>query len=272
MQSRRCRRRPPRDLPPCRRHARLLRPAVHPGPRAGRTGPAQRAACGRDHRRRGARRRLHHLEPRSDLRRRHRERRRLGGHARPRPRVATTRRRTSAPTASPSSPAPRWPPTRRAIPTTTSRRGATSAPRPSSPPPATTGRRSPTGPGPVTSAGTTTSTGSRATTSASARPPTRTAPARAGGTCGRRTATSTPSTPGARPRADARSSRAEQREFEALSLSLRTPRGVPWESLERPEELEGLVEQIDGRAVLTLRGRLLANEVSARIRSGILHR
>ena len=29
---------------------------------------------------------------------------------------------------------------------------------------------------------------------------------------------------------------------------------------------------IDGRAVLTVRGRLLANEVSARIRSGILHR
>ena len=65
---------------------------------------------------------------------------------------------------------------------------------------------------------------------------------------------------------------AEQREFEALTLSLRTPRGVPWEALERPEELAGLVERIDGRAVLTLRGRLLANEVSARIRSGILHR
>jgi coproporphyrinogen III oxidase-like Fe-S oxidoreductase len=65
---------------------------------------------------------------------------------------------------------------------------------------------------------------------------------------------------------------AEQREFEALSLSLRTPRGVPWQSLERPEELEGLVEDIGGRAVLTLRGRLLANLVSARIRSGILHR
>ncbi len=77
---------------------------------------------------------------------------------------------------------------------------------------------------------------------------------------------------GARPRPPARSSTAEQREFEALTLSLRTPRGVPWESLERPEELEGLVEHIDGRAVLTLRGRLLANEVSARIRSGILHR
>ena len=29
---------------------------------------------------------------------------------------------------------------------------------------------------------------------------------------------------------------------------------------------------VDGRAVLTVRGRLLANEVSARIRSGILHR
>ena len=34
-----------------------------------------------------------------------------------------------------------------------------------------------------------------------------------------------------------------QREFEALSLSLRTPRGVPWGGLERPHELEGLVER-----------------------------
>ena len=64
----------------------------------------------------------------------------------------------------------------------------------------------------------------------------------------------------------------EQRAFEGLSLALRTPRGVPWEALERPEELEGLVTEEDGRAVLTVRGRLLANEVSARIRSGILHR
>ena len=63
-----------------------------------------------------------------------------------------------------------------------------------------------------------------------------------------------------------------QREFEARSLSLRTPRGVPWGCLERPEELDGLIEHVDGRAVLTLRGRLLANEVSARIRSGILNR
>ncbi len=64
----------------------------------------------------------------------------------------------------------------------------------------------------------------------------------------------------------------DQRAFEALSLSLRTPRGVPWESLVRPEELDDLVTLVDGRAVLTVRGRLLANEVSARIRSGILHR
>jgi len=64
----------------------------------------------------------------------------------------------------------------------------------------------------------------------------------------------------------------EQREFEALSLALRTRRGIPWESLARPEELEGLVVDHDGRAVLTVRGRLLANEVSARIRSGTLHR
>ncbi len=63
-----------------------------------------------------------------------------------------------------------------------------------------------------------------------------------------------------------------QREFEALSLSLRTPRGVPWASLERPEELAGLIERAGDRAVLTVRGRLLANEVGARIRSGILHR
>ena len=65
---------------------------------------------------------------------------------------------------------------------------------------------------------------------------------------------------------------ADQREFEALTLALRTRRGVAWDCLERPEELDGLVVDEDGRAVLTVRGRLLANEVSARIRSGILHR
>jgi oxygen-independent coproporphyrinogen-3 oxidase len=65
---------------------------------------------------------------------------------------------------------------------------------------------------------------------------------------------------------------AGQREFEALSLSLRTPRGVPWVCLERPDELDGLITHVDDRAVLTVRGRLLANEVGARIGSGILHR
>jgi hypothetical protein len=65
---------------------------------------------------------------------------------------------------------------------------------------------------------------------------------------------------------------AAQREFEALSLSLRTPFGVPWGCLERPDELDGLITRHGDRAVLTVRGRLLANEVSARIGSGILHR
>jgi oxygen-independent coproporphyrinogen-3 oxidase len=64
----------------------------------------------------------------------------------------------------------------------------------------------------------------------------------------------------------------EQREFEALTLSLRTPRGVPWESLRAPDELDGLVVRRNDRAVLTVRGRLLANEVSTRIGSISLDR
>ena len=78
----------------------------------------------------------------------------------------------------------------------------------------------------------------------------------------------------------------EQRAFEALSLALRTPRGVPWDSLSDPADLAGaepdahdaalrsdaLVTRQGDRAVLTVRGRLLANEVSTRIRSGILLR
>ena len=63
---------------------------------------------------------------------------------------------------------------------------------------------------------------------------------------------------------------AGQRAFESLSLSLRTPRGVPWNDLERVDELTGLVDRRDDRAVLTVRGRLLANEVSSRIASGSL--
>ena len=64
---------------------------------------------------------------------------------------------------------------------------------------------------------------------------------------------------------------AEQRAFEELSLLLRTPRGVPWGTLAHVEELDGLVDEHDGRAVLTVRGRLLANEVTTRITSGSLH-
>ncbi len=64
---------------------------------------------------------------------------------------------------------------------------------------------------------------------------------------------------------------AEQRAFEELSLMLRTPRGVPWDALTRVDELDGLVDHREGRAVLTVRGRLLANEVTTRIRSGSLH-
>jgi putative oxygen-independent coproporphyrinogen III oxidase len=59
-----------------------------------------------------------------------------------------------------------------------------------------------------------------------------------------------------------------QREFEALSLSLRTRRGAPWEAITDPDELAGLVTRQGERAVLTVRGRLLANEVTARIGSG----
>jgi putative oxygen-independent coproporphyrinogen III oxidase len=63
-----------------------------------------------------------------------------------------------------------------------------------------------------------------------------------------------------------------QRAFEAASLALRTPRGVPWQDLSPVEDLAGLVERHGDRAVLTVRGRLLANEVTTRITSGSLHR
>jgi coproporphyrinogen III oxidase-like Fe-S oxidoreductase len=62
----------------------------------------------------------------------------------------------------------------------------------------------------------------------------------------------------------------EERSFEALSLSLRMPQGVPWAAVSGVDELDGLVTREGERAVLTVRGRLLANEVSTRIRSGSL--
>jgi oxygen-independent coproporphyrinogen-3 oxidase len=62
---------------------------------------------------------------------------------------------------------------------------------------------------------------------------------------------------------------ADQRRFEALALALRTPRGVPWAALAHDEDLDGLVEQRGDDAVLTVRGRLLANEVTTRLRETI---
>jgi putative oxygen-independent coproporphyrinogen III oxidase len=55
----------------------------------------------------------------------------------------------------------------------------------------------------------------------------------------------------------------EQQQFEGLALALRTPTGVPADVLPDRPELAGLVARRDGRAVLTLRGRLLANAVTA---------
>lgn len=52
---------------------------------------------------------------------------------------------------------------------------------------------------------------------------------------------------------------------EALELSLRTTRGVPHDALD-VEELEGIVEVHGDRIVLTRHGRLLANDVSLRLK------
>ena len=57
----------------------------------------------------------------------------------------------------------------------------------------------------------------------------------------------------------------EARRFEALALLLRTRVGVPEASLPAAPELDGLVARRDGRAILTVRGRLLANAVTARL-------
>ncbi len=60
----------------------------------------------------------------------------------------------------------------------------------------------------------------------------------------------------------------EQRRFEALALRLRTPAGVPLEDLPDDPDLVGLVDRSTGRAVLTVRGRLLANAVTTRLGTG----
>ena len=57
----------------------------------------------------------------------------------------------------------------------------------------------------------------------------------------------------------------DERRIEALQLSLRTREGVPASALEL-DDVDGLVVLSGDRAVLTLRGRLLANEVALRLR------
>jgi putative oxygen-independent coproporphyrinogen III oxidase len=55
--------------------------------------------------------------------------------------------------------------------------------------------------------------------------------------------------------------------FERLALALRTSRGVPATAVPDDPDLDGLVERRGDRAVLTVRGRLLANEVTVRLRA-----
>lgn len=57
-----------------------------------------------------------------------------------------------------------------------------------------------------------------------------------------------------------------QRDFEALALALRTAEGVPAAAVPDDPALRGLLEVRDGRAVLTVAGRLLANAVTSRLR------
>jgi putative oxygen-independent coproporphyrinogen III oxidase len=59
---------------------------------------------------------------------------------------------------------------------------------------------------------------------------------------------------------------AGRRAFEALALALRTSAGVPADALADEPELRPLVTRRGGRAVLTVRGRLLADELSRRLR------
>ena len=58
---------------------------------------------------------------------------------------------------------------------------------------------------------------------------------------------------------------AEERRIEGLQLALRTTDGVPLDSLDG-DAVPGLVERTGDRWTLTRRGRLLANEVSVRLR------
>ena len=69
---------------------------------------------------------------------------------------------------------------------------------------------------------------------------------------------------GASPEAAGETLAPHERALEALQLAVRTRRGVPHETLD-PLEVPGLVEPRGDRWVLTLPGRLLANEVAVRL-------
>ena len=71
---------------------------------------------------------------------------------------------------------------------------------------------------------------------------------------------------GRSPRAAGEELSAQERAFERLALALRTAEGVPASVVPEDPDLDGLLERRHGRAVLTVRGRLLANEVTARLR------
>jgi oxygen-independent coproporphyrinogen-3 oxidase len=75
-------------------------------------------------------------------------------------------------------------------------------------------------------------------------------------------------TSGASPVAGTETLGRAQREFEGLALALRTPIGVPESALPDVAELGDLVERRDGRVVLTVAGRMLANEVIMRLDPG----
>jgi oxygen-independent coproporphyrinogen-3 oxidase len=59
----------------------------------------------------------------------------------------------------------------------------------------------------------------------------------------------------------------EEVAFEGLALALRTSVGVPATVVPDDPDLAGLLERRGDRAVLTVRGRLLANEVTVRLRA-----
>ena len=61
---------------------------------------------------------------------------------------------------------------------------------------------------------------------------------------------------------------ADRRRIEGLQLAVRTRAGVPVDALDADDRavLGGLVEDDDGRLVLTVEGRLLANEVAVRLK------